>query len=206
MVALIIMVKPGWQQSFPSPRWWDAACLACVAAAVDRQARRPCLVWCGGVNWVGPTSAFSVGVRPAVALRRLTYSDLEQTQNAPVWRSSRLNSHQTRQNSAGDVVSGVAVWIGQLLITCSDFTFSPRRVLSCRESNSHRRSRRDSFVVALWISFNGKGYFEGNLPTVEILTRGSRRACGLLAKVTVATWSQTLNEANKIEGITKQRG
>ena len=28
-----------------------AACLACVAAAaVDRQARQSCLVWCGGVN------------------------------------------------------------------------------------------------------------------------------------------------------------
>jgi len=30
-----------------------AACLACVAAAaVDRQARRSCLVWCGGMNWL----------------------------------------------------------------------------------------------------------------------------------------------------------
>jgi len=27
-----------------------AACLACVAAAVDWQARQSCLVWCGGVN------------------------------------------------------------------------------------------------------------------------------------------------------------
>jgi len=25
---------------------------ACVAAAVDRQARQSCLVWCGGVNWL----------------------------------------------------------------------------------------------------------------------------------------------------------
>jgi len=27
-----------------------AACLACVAAAVDWQARQFCLAWCGGVN------------------------------------------------------------------------------------------------------------------------------------------------------------
>jgi len=27
-----------------------AACLACVAAAVDWQARQSCFVWCGGVN------------------------------------------------------------------------------------------------------------------------------------------------------------
>ena len=27
-----------------------AACLACVTAAVDRQAPQSCLVWCGGVN------------------------------------------------------------------------------------------------------------------------------------------------------------
>jgi len=40
-----------------------------------------------------PTSAFCVGVRPAVALRRPTYSDTNQTQNAPVWLSGRLNSH-----------------------------------------------------------------------------------------------------------------
>jgi len=41
-------------------------------------------------------------VRPAVALRRRTHSDTDQTQNAPVWRdwrSSRLNSHRhTRHN------------------------------------------------------------------------------------------------------------
>ena len=28
-----------------------AACLACVAAAVDRQARQSCLDWCGSENW-----------------------------------------------------------------------------------------------------------------------------------------------------------
>jgi len=27
-----------------------AACAACVAAVVDRQARQSCRVWCGGVN------------------------------------------------------------------------------------------------------------------------------------------------------------
>ena len=64
---------------------------------------------------VGPTSVFCVGVRPAVALRRPTHSDTDQTQNASVWRPSRLNSHrhamQMRKNSPLCVVSGVAVLI-----------------------------------------------------------------------------------------------
>jgi len=33
-------------------------------------------------------------VRPAVALRRPTHSDTDQTQNAPVWPSDRLISHR----------------------------------------------------------------------------------------------------------------
>ena len=48
----------------------------------------------GGLNWVGPTSAFCVGVCPAVALRRPTHPDTVRIQNAPVWRSRRLNSHR----------------------------------------------------------------------------------------------------------------
>ena len=61
-----------------------------------RQTRQdgPVCVLSGGVNRVGPTSAFCVGVRPAVALRRQTHFDTDKTQNAPVWRSSRLRSHR----------------------------------------------------------------------------------------------------------------
>ena len=36
-----------------------AACLACVAAAaVDRQARQSCRIWCGGVNWTIDINVF----------------------------------------------------------------------------------------------------------------------------------------------------
>ena len=45
-----------------------AACLACVvAAAVDRQARQSCRVWCGGVNW---TIALNVAFRLLILCRR----------------------------------------------------------------------------------------------------------------------------------------
>jgi len=67
---------------------------ACPASRRRLTGRRDGLVLCGGVNWVGQTSAFCVGVCPAVALRRPTHSDTDQTQNAPVWRPSRLNSHR----------------------------------------------------------------------------------------------------------------
>jgi len=38
-----------------------------------------CRVWCGGVNWVGRTSAFSVGVCRAAQCDRRTHSDAERT-------------------------------------------------------------------------------------------------------------------------------
>ena len=91
-----------------------AACVACVTAAVDWQARRSCLVWCGGA--IGRrTSAFCVGVRPAVALRRPTHSDADQTQDA--LSGCRADSvhiakpDTTEYNSSVCVLSGVAVWI-----------------------------------------------------------------------------------------------
>ena len=74
------------------------------------------------------------------------------TQNAPVWQSSRLNSHShTRhdKNSPVCVVSGVAVWTERLLLACSDFKFLSATVLSCRESNSHHRSGRDTDKTVL---------------------------------------------------------
>jgi len=79
-----------------------------------RQTRQdgPVCVVSGGVNWVGPTNAFCVGVRPAVALRRPTHSDTDQTQNAPVWRSGRLNSyrHATKQSCQCRVWRGGVNW------------------------------------------------------------------------------------------------
>jgi len=97
-----------------------AACLACVAAAaVDRQARLSCPVWCGGVNCeltVGQVRS-GVGVRPAVALRRPTHTDADQTQNAPVWRSDRLSSHgHTRHDESVQCVSCWA-WPCELAFT-----------------------------------------------------------------------------------------
>jgi len=84
--------SPG--QSTPLPygsrRLWLAACLACVAAAaVDRQARQSCLVWCAP---------------PDTPRHRLdterTCLAVEPTQFTP-----------PRQNSPVCFVSSVAVWI-----------------------------------------------------------------------------------------------
>ena len=70
------------------------------------QTRPSCRVWCGGVNWVGPTSAFSVGVcraaqalsvRPLDALRR---------------RTGRLNPHRLTWHTALSCRVWRAVWIG----------------------------------------------------------------------------------------------
>jgi len=68
---------------------------------------------------------------------------------------------QTRQNGSVCVVSGVPVWIGWLLWTCSDFKFSvcDSLELSGIQFTLPKRTqhRQDSFVVsgvALWISFN----------------------------------------------------
>jgi len=68
---------------------------------------------------------------------------------------------QTRQNSPVCVVSGVAIWIGQLLLTCPDFKFSVDDSLELSGIQftppKRTRHRQDSFVVsgvAVWISFN----------------------------------------------------
>jgi len=99
--------------------------------------------------------------------------DAEPTQNAPsnilsktVRRSDRLNSHRhTRhdKNCRACVVSGVALWIGQLLLTCSDLKFS---VGDSHESSRTQftpprqtRHRQDSFVgsgLVAWIGFNSR--------------------------------------------------
>jgi len=79
-----------------------------AAEAVDWQCGS--LVLSGVVVWIDHrTSVFCIGVRPAVALRRQTHSDTDQTQNAPVWRSSRLNSHHhTRHDKTVLCVSYLA--------------------------------------------------------------------------------------------------
>jgi len=61
--------------------------------------------------------------------------------------------HQTRQNSPVCVVSGVAVWIGQLLLTCSDFKFSvggDSLELSGIQFTPPKQTshRQDSFIVS----------------------------------------------------------
>jgi len=68
---------------------------------------------------------------------------------------------QTRQNGSVCVVSGVPVWIGWLLWTCSDFKFSVCDSLELSGIQftlpKRTRHRQDSFVasgVAVWISFN----------------------------------------------------
>ena len=74
--------------------------------------RRDGLVMSGVAVWTDRrTSAFCVGVRPAVALRRPTHSDTDQTQNALVWLSGRLSSHRhTRHDTTVQSLSCLAWW------------------------------------------------------------------------------------------------
>jgi len=82
-----------WHFSEQRWEWSDGRYAQFTPPARQTRQDGPVCVVSGGANWVGPTSAFCVGVRPAVALRRPTHPDTDQTQNAPVWRSSQLNSH-----------------------------------------------------------------------------------------------------------------
>ena len=143
-----------------------AACLACVtAAAVDRQARQSCRVWCGGVNWIGPTARQVRSASECVrrshrqCLRRPTHSDAERTCRA-VGLTQFAPLHQTRQDGPVSVVSGVPMWIGRLPRTCSDFKFSAGDSLELSGIQftppKRTRQRQDSFVmsgVRVWISF-----------------------------------------------------
>ena len=72
-----------------------AACLACVvAAAVDRQARQSCRVWCAGVNW---TIALNVSRLKQFFCRR-------QSLSCRVSSSRRRGRHDTDRT----VLSGLA--------------------------------------------------------------------------------------------------
>jgi len=84
---------------------------ACVAAAVDRQARQPCLVWCGGVNGtpdkcVLRRSASGGLTAPPDTLRHRP--DTERTCLA-VEPTQFTQRQQTRQTRPVRVVSGEAV-------------------------------------------------------------------------------------------------
>jgi len=83
---------------------------------------------------------FCVGVRPAVALRRPTHSDTDQTQNAPVWRSSRLSSHSHTRHDKPVLSVSYLVWRCEL---------NARQVCSASECvrRSHCAARRRSLSV-----------------------------------------------------------
>jgi len=91
-----------------------------------------------------PTSAFCAGVRPAVA------PAVPATQNALVGRSGRLRSHRpTRQSilSVSRLVCRCELDDCSERVQTSHFLYET--VLSCRESNSHRRSGRDTDKTVL---------------------------------------------------------
>jgi len=98
-----------------------------------------------------PTSAFCIGVRPAVApavLRRPTHSDAERT--CPVVGPTQFTPpHQTRQDGPVCVVSGVNWTIALNVFRLQIFCRRQTTVLSCRESSSHRRSGRDTDKIVL---------------------------------------------------------
>ena len=101
------------------------------------------------VNWVGPTCAFCVGVRPAVALRRPTHSDTEQTQNAPVWRSDRLSSHlHTRRDKT---VLSVAVWIGY----CAYYALLFLSLIPNRCVTTWRHSQNRKYITYCMAAWSG---------------------------------------------------
>ena len=93
-----------------------------------------------------PTSPFCVGVRPAVALYRPTHSDAERTCRV-VGPTHLTPPHQTRQDG---------LFVSCLVCRCDHCTehvhtliFLSATVLSCRESNSRRRSGRDTDKTVL---------------------------------------------------------
>jgi len=90
-----------------------------------------CLVWCDGVNCVGPTAVQVHSASECVrrshrqCLRRPTHSDAERICRA-VGPTQFTPPHQTRRDGPVSVVFGVwrAGMNWQLLLTCSDFKFS----------------------------------------------------------------------------------
>jgi len=77
-------------------------------------------------------------------LRRPTHSDAERTCQA-VGPTQFTPPHQTRQDGPVCVVSGAPVWIERVQTS----NFLSATVLTCRESNSRRRSGRDSDKTVL---------------------------------------------------------
>jgi len=129
-----------------------AAWLACVAAAVDRQARKSCLVWCGVVNWppdkcVLRRSASGGRTAPPDALRHKP--DTERTCLA-VGPTQFTPPHQTRQNSPARLICSaskccilistfIMLWFSfsewsKISVFCSDIS----EVLLLSQQGSHR--------------------------------------------------------------------
>jgi len=99
-----------------------------------------------------PTSAFCVGVRPAVAPAVPAPPRHTPTLNALVGRSGRLSSHRhTRHDKT--LLSASCLVCRCELDDCSESVqtsnFLSATVLSCRKSNSHRRSGRDTDKTVL---------------------------------------------------------
>ena len=87
-------------------------------------------------------------------------SKIQDGEQLPFWKP--LNHHISAYNRHDEiivcVVSGVVVWIGQLLLTCSDFKFSVNDSLELSGIQftppKRTRQRQESFVVsdmAVWI-------------------------------------------------------
>jgi len=89
--------------------------------------------------------------------------------------------HQRRQDGSVRVVSGVPMWIGRLLWTCSDFKFSVGDSLELSGIHftppKRTRHRQDSLVVSsvvMWISFWIYGL------TSARISRIGRRICSVV--------------------------
>ena len=144
-------------------------CMLCVCTCTAQftpPARQdgPVCVVSGGVNWVGPTSASaSECVRRSHCATRHT---LTQTRHRTHLSGDRADSihtatpDTTKQSWLCRVLRGGVNWTIAINVFKVQ-NFLSATVLSCLESNSHRRSgvnwtRQDSFVwsgVAVWISF-----------------------------------------------------
>ena len=99
-----------------------------------------------------PTSAFCVGVRPAVASAMPTSPDTLPTLNALIRQSGRLGSYRhTRHDKTVLSVSCLACRckLDDRSEGVQTSNFLSATVSSCRESNSHRRNWRDTDKTVL---------------------------------------------------------
>jgi len=86
-------------------------------ATAPDQTRRSCLCRIRRCELSRPDKcAFCVGVRPAVALRRPTHSDTDQSRNAAVWRSIRLNSQRRARHDKTVLSVSCLAWRCELAL------------------------------------------------------------------------------------------